>query len=119
MTSVLDRYRFRKARVRTKVFGTSERPRLSVYRSLKQIYAQIIDDSQGKTLAAASSLDKSIKGKAKSGGNVQSAALIGKALAEKAQAAKIKKVVFDRGGRIYHGSIKALADAARQGGLEF
>lgn len=119
MTSVKARYQFRKTRVRDKVFGTSDRPRLSVYRSLKQIYAQIIDDTQGKTLVAASSLDKAIKSQTKSGGNIQSAALIGKAIAEKAKDARIKKVVFDRGGRIYHGSIKALADAARQGGLEF
>ncbi len=118
MKSVTARYQFRKTRVREKVFGTSERPRLSVYRSLKQIYAQIIDDTKGKTLAASSSLDKAIKSQAK-GGNIKSATLIGKALAEKAKSAQIKKVVFDRGGRIYHGSIKALADAAREGGLEF
>ncbi len=118
MKSVLARYQFRKMRVREKVFGTSERPRLSVYRSLKQIYAQIIDDTNGKTLAASSSLDKAIKTQTK-GGNIKSATLIGKALAEKAKSAHIKKVVFDRGGRIYHGSIKALADAAREGGLEF
>lgn len=119
MTSIAQRFKFRKARVRVKVSGTADRPRLSVYRSLNYLYAQLIDDSQGKTLAFASSREKGVKGKSKSGGSVQAAVLVGKLIAEKAQGAKIKKVVFDRGGRIYHGSVKALAEAAREGGLEF
>ena len=107
------------ARVRTKVAGTTERPRLCVYRSLGHIYTQIIDDRTGKTLASASSLDKETKKNLKGGGNVAAAKVIGKAVAERAKAAGVSKVVFDRGGYKYHGRVKALADAAREAGLQF
>jgi large subunit ribosomal protein L18 len=103
------------ARIREKLSGTTERPRLNVYRSLNHIYAQVIDDQKGETLAAVSTLALKLK----TGGNVAAAKEIGKAIAEKATAKGIKKVVFDRGGFLYHGRIKALADAAREGGLEF
>jgi len=102
-------------RIRTKVQGTSERPRLNVYRSLNHIYAQVIDDAQGITLVAAST----VASKAKTGGNVAAAKEVGKLVAERAKEKGIKKVVFDRGGYLYHGRIKALADAAREAGLEF
>lgn len=95
------------------------RPRLSVHRSSKQIYAQIIDDAQGHTLASASSLDKDLRAELASGANIAAAAAVGKALAERAKAAGVTQVVFDRGGYLYHGRVKALADAAREGGLEF
>jgi large subunit ribosomal protein L18 len=101
------------ARIRAKLSGTGERPRLNVYRSLNHIYAQVIDDQKGETLVSASSV------KLKTGGNVAAAKEIGKAIAEKAVEKGIKKVVFDRGGYLYHGRIKALADAAREAGLEF
>jgi len=107
------------ARVRKKVVGTSERPRLNVYRSLNHMYAQVIDDSTGKTLAAASTLDKEIKGKLKFCGNKEAAKEVGKLVATKAKNSGIKKVVFDRGGYIYHGRVKELAEAAREEGLEF
>ncbi len=103
------------SRIRTKVQGTSERPRLNVYRSLNHIYVQVIDDAQGVTLVSASTLSS----KMKTGGNVAAAREIGKLVAERAQEKGIKKVVFDRGGYLYHGRIKALADAAREAGLEF
>ncbi len=106
---------FRKIRVRRKIQGTSERPRLSVYRSLKHVYAQLVDDRQGRTLAAASTRDKGM-GEAS---GVKAAALVGEALGKRATEKGIKKVVFDRGARPYHGRLKALADAARQKGLEF
>lgn len=106
----------RHVRVRRKVTGTSERPRLSVYRSEKNIYAQIIDDTKGITLVAASSLDKEFEG---SGYNVEAAKKVGEAVARKAKEAGIDKVVFDRGGYIYHGRVQALADGAREAGLEF
>jgi large subunit ribosomal protein L18 len=106
-------------RVRTKVAGTPERPRLSVYRSLGHIYAQVIDDRSGKTLVSASSVDGETKKGLKGGGNVAAAKVIGKAIAERAKSAGIKKVVFDRGGYKYHGRVKALADAAREAGLQF
>ncbi len=109
----------RHRRVRKKVFGTPERPRLSVYGSLNHIYAQIIDDMKGHTLVAASTLDKELKGEIKHGGNVESAKKVGLLIARRAVEKGIKKVVFDRGGFRYHGRIKALADAAREGGLEF
>jgi len=102
-------------RIRRKLSGTAERPRLNVYRSLNHIYAQVIDDLNGTTLVAVSSLGLKMKG----GGNVASAKDIGKAIAERAVEKGIKKVVFDRGGFLYHGRIKALADAAREGGLDF
>jgi len=95
------------------------RPRLSVFRSGKHIYAQIIDDAEGRTLAAASSVDASLKSKLKSGADKAAAAEVGKLVAERAVAAGIKEVVFDRGGYIFHGRVKALADAAREGGLTF
>ena len=101
------------ARIRQKLAGTAERPRLNVYRSLNHVYAQVVDDQKGETLVAASTLE------AKTGGNVAAAREIGKAIAEKAVAKGIKQVVFDRGGYLYHGRVKALADAARAAGLEF
>ena len=107
------------ARVRIKVSGTTERPRLCVYRSLGHIYAQVIDDRTGKTLVSASSIDKETKKNLKGGGNVAAAKVIGKAVAERAKAAGVSKVVFDRGGYKYHGRVKALADAAREAGLQF
>ena len=103
------------SRIRAKLSGTGERPRLNVYRSLNHIYAQVIDDQKGETIVSASSLAL----KMKTGGNVASAKEIGKAIAEQAVAKGIKKVVFDRGGFLYHGRVKALADAAREAGLEF
>jgi large subunit ribosomal protein L18 len=105
-------------RIRKKLRGTSERPRLAVYRSVAHIYAQVIDDTKGVTLAAASSLEKGLE-TTKSGGNVAAAKEIGKRVAERAKEKGIGKVVFDRGGYLYHGRVKALADAAREAGLEF
>ncbi|MGH9646734.1 MAG: 50S ribosomal protein L18 [Bryobacteraceae bacterium] len=104
-------------RIRRKVAGNTQRPRLAVFRSVKHIYAQVIDDSVGHTLAAASSNEKSDG--VKSGGNVAGAKAVGKLLAERAKEKGVKSVVFDRGGYLYHGRVKALADAAREGGLEF
>jgi large subunit ribosomal protein L18 len=106
-------------RVRQKVSGTSERPRLTVYRSLKYIYAQVIDDVTGKTLVSASSIDKDTRKENRGGGNVAAAKIIGKTIAERAIAAGISKVVFDRGGYKYHGRVEALAQAAREAGLKF
>ena len=109
-------------RIRKKVMGTTERPRLNVYRSVNHIYAQVIDDAKGVTLVAATSVEKGkgIKGdKRPTGGNVSSAKEVGKLIAERAKDKGIKKVVFDRGGYLYHGRIKALADAAREAGLDF
>jgi len=111
-------YSFRKSRVRRKVFGTPLRPRLSVYRSLKHIYAQVVDDASGKTLVSASSREAG-EGAKGSGGNIDAAKKVGKLIAQKSIGASIKKVVFDRGGRVYHGRVKALADGAREAGLEF
>ena len=102
-------------RIRKKLSGTEGQPRLSIYRSTEHIYAQIIDDSKGVTLVAAST----VEGKSKTGGNVAAAKEVGKAVAEKAKAKGIDKVVFDRGGYLYHGRVKALADAAREAGLKF
>jgi len=105
-------------RIRQKMEGTAERPRLNVYRSLNHIYTQLIDDSKGVTIASASSKTK--KGEEqKTGGNIEAARAVGKLIAERAQEKGVKKVVFDRGGYLYHGRIKALADAAREAGLEF
>jgi len=101
------------SRIRAKLSGTGERPRLNVYRSLSHIYAQVIDDQTGQTLVSASTI------KAKTGGNIAAAKEIGKEVAEAAVKQGIKKVVFDRGGYLYHGRVKALADAAREAGLEF
>jgi len=106
-------------RVRKKVTGTAERPRLAVYRSLNHIYAQLINDETGTTLVAASTVEPAIRSQVKYGGNCEAARAVGKAVAEKAKAAGITKVVFDRGGYLYHGRVKALADAAREAGLEF
>ncbi len=104
-------------RIRAKLRGTSERPRLAVFRSVTHIYAQIIDDRQGQTIASASSLEKTAK--VPNGGNIAGAKEIGKLVAERAKEKGIKQVVFDRGGYLYHGRVKALADAAREAGLEF
>ena len=106
-------------RVRYRVEGTPERPRLAVYRSLGHIYAQVIDDRSGKTLVSASSIDGQTKKNLKGGGNIAAAKVIGKTVAERAKAAGVSKVVFDRGGYKYHGRVKALADAAREAGLQF
>ena len=105
-------------RIRKKVLGTSERPRLNVYRSLNNIYVQVIDDLKGETIVAASTAVGK-KGERVAGGNVAAAKNIGKKIAEMAKAKGINKVVFDRGGYIYHGRVKALADAAREAGLKF
>ena len=105
----------RHARVRNKVSGTAEMPRLNVFRSNDNIFVQIIDDVKGNTLVSSSSVELKIK----NGGNVEAAKLVGKDIAEKAKKAKISKVVFDRGGYLYHGRIEALAEAARENGLEF
>jgi large subunit ribosomal protein L18 len=107
------------ARVRMKVSGTPERPRLCIYRSSGHIYTQVIDDRSGTTLVSASSVDKETKKSVKGGGNIASAKAIGKTIADRAKAAGISKVVFDRGGYKYHGRVKALADAAREAGLQF
>lgn len=109
----------RKARVRLSVKGTASRPRLSVFRSNNHIYAQIIDDTSGRTVVSASSCDPGLRGRLKVGGNVEAAKQVGLLLAERAKAIPIKSVVFDRGGRLYHGRVKSLADAARSGGLTF
>jgi len=106
-------------RVRTRVTGTAERPRLCVYRSLGHIYAQLIDDRTGRTLASASSLDKEMRKQLKGGGNVAAAKVVGKAIAERARAAGLELVVFDRGGYKYHGRVQALAESAREAGLKF
>ena len=105
--------------IRVKLAGTAEFPRLAVYRSTKHIYAQLIDDDNHVTLAAASSNDKELKEKLSHGGNIEAAKVVGEAIAKKAKAAKVKKVVFDRGSKLYAGRMSALADAARKEGLEF
>src|SRR6478672_10736260 len=102
-------------RIRKKVRGTSERPRLAIFRSVNHIYAQVIDDENGKTLAAASTTEKDLKGS--TGGNIEAAQRIGKTIAERALAAGIESVVYDRGGYVYHGRIKALFEATREAGL--
>ncbi len=109
----------RKKRVRKKIRGTSERPRLCVYRSLKHIYAQIIDDEKGITLAASSTLDRELRDKIKGMKKVDQAREVGKLVAARALEKGIKKIVFDRNGFLYHGRVKALAEGAREGGLEF
>jgi len=106
-------------RLRRRVTGTVERPRLAVFRSLKHIYAQIIDDSQGVTLAAASTMDSDVKSGIKTGGDIEAAKAVGKIIAERGRSNGVSKVVFDRGGFAYHGRIASLADAAREAGLEF
>ena len=107
------------ARIRKKLAGTSSRPRLAVFRSQAHIYAQVIDDEDGKTLAAASSVDKDLRAKSKSGANVAAAKAVGALIATRAKEKGIEAVVFDRGGFQYPGRIKALADAAREAGLKF
>ena len=107
------------SRLRRKISGSTERPRLCVFRSARHIQAQVIDDVQGKTLAYAGSLDKDVRGQIKGGGNVAAAKVVGKAIAERAKSAGVEKVVFDRGGYQYHGRVKALAEAAREAGLKF
>lgn len=120
MTESKDKARqVRHKRVRKKVAGTASRPRLTVFRSLRHISAQIIDDEAGRTIASASTLGKDFSGSGKSRGGVEAAKKVGMAIAEKAKGKNIKNVVFDRGGYKYHGSIKALADAAREQGLNF
>ena len=109
----------RHQRVRKRVSGSSERPRLSVFRSNKHIYAQVIDDTQHNTLAAASTLDADLKQELSSGANCDASVAVGRLVAKRALDKGITKVVFDRGGNLYHGRIKALADAAREAGLEF
>ena len=106
-------------RIRAKVTGTAAKPRLAVFRSDKHIYAQAIDDGSGRTIAAASSLDSGLKGQVKRGGNVDAAKAVGGAIAARLKDKGIEDVVFDRGGYLYHGRIKALADAAREAGLKF
>ncbi len=106
-------------RLRSRVRGRTQIPRLNVYRSLKHIYAQVVDDSVGRTLVSASSLDKEVRQTLKNGGNIAAAKVVGQTLARRAQAAGAVRVVFDRGGYAYHGRVKALAEAAREGGLKF
>jgi large subunit ribosomal protein L18 len=122
MSRLSDRIARRTATVRRKVklaAGTSGRARLSVFRSSKHIHAQLIDDLKGETLVAASSLEKSMREGRKTGANIEAAKAVGKLIAERAKQKGIKDVVFDRGGYLYHGRVKALADAAREGGLNF
>ena len=109
----------RHSSIRKKVSGTTEKPRLNVFRSLKHIYVQVIDDNTGVTVVSASTADKELKSKVKTGGNIEAARVVGMTIALRAVEKGVKKVVFDRGGYIYHGRVKALADAAREGGLEF
>ena len=108
-----------RSRIRRRVKGSEDRPRLSVFKSGKHIYAQVIDDRTGATIAHASSLDAKLKGEKKAAANRDTATRVGTLVAERAKEKGVARVVFDRGGYIYHGKIKALADAARQGGLEF
>jgi large subunit ribosomal protein L18 len=120
MATVADRTERRTAKVRRNVRrAAGNRLRLSVFRSSKHIYAQVIDDAKGETVASASSLEKDMRGELKTGADVAAAKAVGKRLAERAAAKGVKDVVFDRGGYLYHGRIKALADAAREGGLNF
>ena len=120
MTTVNELRARRKERLRTRLRRNGRgRPRLSVFRSNQHIYVQVIDDGEGRTLAAASTLEKEIKGATKSGGNKEAAEAVGKLIAERASAAGVKEVVFDRGSYLFHGRVKALADAAREGGLSF
>ena len=108
-----------RTRIRGRVSGTSDRPRLSVFRSLKHIYAQAVDDTLGRTLASASTVDPELRGKVAAGGNVDAAKAVGTAIAERLLASGCTKVVFDRSGYLYHGRVKALAEAARAKGLQF
>jgi large subunit ribosomal protein L18 len=118
--AVLERFEYRRRRTRDKIRRIQTlRPRMAVSRTLSHIYVQIIDDAAGETLVAASSLAPELQGKLKSGGNIGAAEAVGKLIAEKALSRGLKQVVFDRGGNVYHGRIKALADAARKAGLDF
>ncbi len=120
MAKYLSKFDKRRARVRRSLRATaSGRPRLSVFRSLNHIYAQVIDDNEGRTVASASSIEKDLRGKLSSGGNKDAAVEVGKLVAERAKKAGVTQVVFDRGGCLYHGRVKALGDAAREGGLVF
>ena len=109
----------RHRRVRKSVLGTADRPRLCIFRSLRAVYAQVVDDERGATLVQANSLEPALRQDGKASGNANAARAVGKTIAERAAAAGISRVVFDRGGYIYHGRVKALADGAREGGLEF
>ena len=109
----------RSRRVRRRIVGLASRPRLSVFRSNAHIYAQIVDDVAGRTLVSASTCDPGLKDRIKSGGSIEAAKLVGETIAERAKAIPVELVVFDRGGRLYHGRVKALADAARSAGLKF
>lgn|SRR3989338_3802357 len=109
----------RHQRIRKKVIGTTQKPRLCVHRSLKNMQAQVVDDVTGKILFGISTLDKNLRQKIKSGGNVQAAAVLGEAIAIKAKTSGVSKVCFDRGGNLYHGRIKAFAEAVRKGGIQF
>jgi len=109
----------RHLRVRKKIEGTTERPRLNIFRSSKHVYAQIIDDTKGVTLASSSTQDKELKGDLTNGGNVEAARKVGELIAKRAKQNGINTVVFDRGGYLYHGRVQALAEAAREAGLEF
>ncbi len=122
MITPIDRARERARihlRIRRKVAGTEIRPRLCVFRSLSHIYAQVVEDPSGKTLVAASTLDKEVQSDRKKAGNIAAAKAVGKAIAQRAKAKGIESVVFDRGGYLYHGRVKALAEAARESGLKF
>jgi large subunit ribosomal protein L18 len=119
MANALKLFDRRERRVRTNLRRKTERPRLTVFRSGRHIYAQVIDDAKGATLAAASSLDKDLKAGLKTGADKEAAKRVGLLLAERAKAAGVEAVVFDRGGYLYHGRVKALADGAREGGLQF
>ncbi|KQP58828.1 50S ribosomal protein L18 [Methylobacterium sp. Leaf399] len=120
MSRKIDALDRRKARVRRALRAAAKgRPRLSVFRSSKQIYVQVIDDAEGRTLAAASSIDKDLRTGLKTGADVAAASAVGKLVAERAKAAGVTQVIFDRSGYLYHGRVKALAEAAREGGLEF
>ena len=122
MLTMVSKNRARKrvhVRIRTRIQGRPQVPRLNVFRSLNHIYAQIIDDTRGQTLVSASTVDKAVRQTVKSGGNLAAAKAVGKVLADRAKAAGIARVVFDRGGYAYQGRVKALAGAAREGGLQF
>lgn len=119
MASKSDRRKNVHIRIRRKIAGSGQRPRLNVYRSLDHIYVQLIDDASGKTLLSASTLDKELRKAKKSGGNIEAAKAVGKLIADRAKAQGIEAVVFDRGGYLYHGRVKALAESARASGLKF
>ncbi len=122
MDTLIDRQAIRRRirhRIRRKVSGTASRPRLAVFRSDKHIYVQAIDDAAGRTLAAASSLDADVRARAQRGGNIAAAKIVGSAIAERLRGSGVEMAVFDRGGYLYHGRVKALAEAARESGLKF